>query len=204
MANITNVDYAAIPSKAQQMRTLGQELNNELTTAYQRIAEMHNNWYGKRYNDLVKEFNEMIPKINELLELVVGEIPFTLETIANNYSQADQGLNVTNASKTVPKKISDLTVPEDVGMKFVTSEVESVKTNVSNNFKVSKDKMNSIESAYGQIDWKSEAAENFAIKFKKLKSDIVSSFENIDSQFGKLMSQTLSDIQSTESANTVQ
>lgn len=204
MANITNVDYAAIPAQAQQMRTLGQELNRELTTAYQSIANMHNCWYGKRYNELVKEFNNIIPQINELLELVVGEIPFTLETIANNYSQADQGSNVTSAAKTAPNKITDLAISNDVGMKFVTSEVESVKTNVSNNFKKSKDKMNTIESAYGRIQWQSEAAEAFSSKFKKLKADIVTAFENIDSQFTNLMNQTLSDIQSTENANTVQ
>ena len=65
------------------------------------------------------------------------------------------------------------------------------------------DKMNSIESTYGKIDWKSEAADAFASKFKKLKADIVAAFDNIDSQFTTLMNQTLSDIQSTESANTV-
>ena len=103
MANITNVDYVAIPAQAQNMRALGQELNNELSTAYQSIANMHNCWYGKRYNELVKEFNNMVQQINELLELVVGEIPFALETIANNYSQADQGSNITSAAKTAPK-----------------------------------------------------------------------------------------------------
>lgn len=203
MAKITNVDYAAIPAQAQQMRTLGQELNTELATAYKSITNMHNCWYGKRYNELVKEFNKIVPEINELLELVVGEIPFALETIANNYSQADQGSNVTSTSKTAPNKIGELTITNDVGMKFITSEVESVKTNVSNNFKKAKDKMNTIESAYGRIQWQSEASEAFAAKFKKLKTEIVTAFENIDSQFTNLMNQTLSDIQATEDANTV-
>ena len=63
MARIINVDYEAIPAQAQQMRTYGQDLNNELTTAYQSIADMHNSWYGQRYNALVKEFNNIIPQI---------------------------------------------------------------------------------------------------------------------------------------------
>ena len=204
MANITNVDYVAIPAQAQNMRALGQELNNELSTAYQSIANMHNCWYGKRYNELVKEFNNMVQQINELLELVVGEIPFALETIANNYSQADQGSNITSAAKTAPKKIIDLSISNDVGMKFLTSDVETIKTNVSNNFKNSKEKMNAIETAYERINWQSEASEAFESKFKKLKADIVTAFENIEAQFTSLMNQTLSDIQATESANTVQ
>lgn len=204
MANITSVDYVAMPSQAQQMRTLGQELNSELTTAYQNVANMHNYWYGQRYNDLVKEFNNLVPEINELLELVVGKIPYALETIANNYSQADRGSNVTNAVKTSHKKIANLSLSNDVGMKFVTTEVESVKTKISNNFKTAKDKMNNIESAYLKIQWKSEASETFATTFKKLKANIVGAFENINSQFTKLMNQTLSDIQATENANTIQ
>ena len=70
MARIMNVDYEAIPGKAQQMRSQGEELNTELTTAYQSITDMHNAWYGKRYNELVKSFNNIIPQINEMLQLV--------------------------------------------------------------------------------------------------------------------------------------
>ena len=135
MARIMNVDYEAIPGKAQQMRSQGEELNTELTTAYQSIADMHNAWYGKRYNELVKSFNNIIPQINEMLQLVVGDIPFALETVANNYSQADKGSNVTSANNTAPKKISNLSLSNDVGMKFLTSEVSSTQSKVSTNFK---------------------------------------------------------------------
>ena len=81
MARISEVDYEAIPGQAAQMRSLGQALNSEMTTAYQSVAAMHESWYGIRYNALVKEFNNLIPIINEMLKLVVQEIPFALETI---------------------------------------------------------------------------------------------------------------------------
>ena len=203
MARIINVDYEAIPAQAQQMRTYGQDLNNELAAAYQSIADMHSSWYGQRYNALVREFNNIIPQINEMLELVVGEIPFALETVANNYSQADKGANVTGASKTAPKRISSLAISNDVGMKFLTSEVSTVQNKVSNNFSNARDKMNTIESAYARIQWQSEASEAFAAKFKKLKTEIVNAFENLNQQFVTLMKQTQEDIQATENANTV-
>ena len=88
-------------------------------------------------------------------------------------------------------------------MRFLTSEVTTVKNNVSTNFKNSVEKMNEIESTYNTIQWQSEAAEAFRAKFTKLKGEIISSFENINSQFTTLMEQTLSDIQATENANTV-
>jgi len=204
MANITTVDYEAIPSQAQQMRNLGYELNKELTTAYQSISNMHNVWYGKRYNELVKSFNEMAPKINSLLDIVIGEIPFALETIANNYSRADQGCNVIAAQKTTSEKMPEMTLSNDVGMRFITSEVEQVKLNVSSNFTRAEGKMDDIANVYKRIQWKSEASEAFFTKFTKLQADIVASFENINSQYTKLMNETLTDIQNTENANTVQ
>lgn len=203
MAKIQNVNYEAIPAQAKQMRAQGESLNSELTKAYKSIADMHTNWYGKRYNELVKSFNNIIPQINELLELVVGEIPYTLETVANNYAQADRGSNVTSASKSAPKKITNLTLSNDVGMKFLTSEVQTTQQNVSNNFSNAKDKMNAVESAYNRIEWQSEASDAFKAKFTKLKSSIISAFDEINTQFKQLMSQALNDVQSAESANTV-
>lgn len=203
MANIVNVNYEAIPTHARQIRTHAQELNTEMVNVYNSIADMHNYWYGKRYNALAKEFNNIIPEVNDLLELVVGDIPYLLETIANNYAQADKGSNVTSAMKADPKKVTALAMPGDVGMKFVTEEVKTIKTKVSTNFKIAKEKMNSIEATYNKIEWKSEASEAFKAKFTKLKANIVAAFENLDTQFTKLMAQTMEDVQASESANTV-
>lgn len=203
MAKIVSVDYEAIPRQAMEMRNHGKDLNNELSTAYKSIESMHKSWYGKRYNSLVQEFNKITNEVNELLQLVVGDIPFTLETVANNYAQADKGSTVTRAVKEAPKKIATISEPNDVGMKFMTSEVADTQKSVSKNFKNAKNKMDIIESSYERINWQSEAAQAFKAKFKKLKNDIVNSFDDIDMKFTKLMEQTKDDIQSTENANTV-
>ena len=203
MANIQKVDYEAMPSQAKQMRADGKQLNSEMTKAYKSVADMHNSWYGKRYNELVKSFNNMIPDINDMLKLVVTEIPYSLETVANNYSQADKGANATSASNEAPNKITSITLSNDVGLKFVTSNVSSVQTQISTNFKNAKVQMNNIESEYNKIKWQSEAADAFKAKFTKLKSNIVSSFEKIETQFTKLMTQTKQDIDKAEKANTV-
>ncbi len=64
--------------------------------------------------------------------------------------------------KTSPKKITNLTIHNDVGMKFVTSNVESVQKSVSTNFKNAKDQMNKIQAEYTKkIKWQSEASEAF-------------------------------------------
>ena len=198
MARIMSVDYEGIPAKARIIRTQGQELNNEITNAYTSIANMHSSWYGKRYNELAILFNNLIPEVNELLTLTVQEIPFALETVANSYSQADSGENVANVERTEPKAVPTLAIPSDVGMKFISNEVNNIKDKVSTNFKNARSKMDEIESTYRQIDWQSEASETFSAKFTNLKRKIIVAFEEIETQFTNLMAEALNDIQNTE------
>ena len=204
MARIDHVDYEAMPRQAKAMREYALELNSELRAAYTNIGEMHNSWYGVRYNELVKDFNELIPQINDLLKLVVTEIPFAVETVANNYAQADKGQNVTSAEETSANNIENLPITNDVGMRFMTSDVVNTQRNVSAKFDSSKELMNKIESEYNRVDWQSEASESFKARFEKLKNDILSAFDNINNEFSKLMTQTQEDIENTEKSNTVQ
>ena len=204
MARIDHVDYEAMPRQAKAMREYALELNSELRAAYTNIGEMHNSWYGVRYNELVKDFNELIPQINDLLKLVVTEIPFAVETVANNYAQADKGQNVTSAEETSANNIENLPITNDVGMRFMTSDVANTQRNVSAKFDSSKELMNKIESEYNRVDWQSEASESFKARFEKLKNDILSAFDNINNEFSKLMTQTQEDIENTEKSNTIQ
>lgn len=204
MARIDHVDYEAMPRQAKAMREYALELNSELRAAYTNIGEMHNSWYGVRYNELVKDFNELIPQINDLLKLVVTEIPFAVETVANNYAQADKGQNVTSAEETSANNIENLPITNDVGMRFMTSDVANTQRNVSAKFDSSKELMNKIESEYNRVDWQSEASESFKARFEKLTNDILSAFDNINNEFSKLMTQTQEDIENTEKSNTVQ
>ena len=204
MAKIDHVDYEAMPRQAKAMREYALELNNELRTAYSNVGEMHNSWYGVRYNELVKDFNELIPQVNDLLKLVVTEIPFAVETIANNYAQADKGQNVTSAEETSANNIENLPITNDVGLRFMTAEVANTQRSVSEKFDASKELMNKIEAEYNRVEWQSEASESFKARFNKLKNDILMAFDNINNEFSKLMTQTQQDIETTEKANTVQ
>lgn len=203
-AKIQVVDYNAIPGIAKRMRENGEKLNHEIITAYNRIADMHEIWYGIRYNELIKSFNNLVNSVNEILALVVETFPFSLETVSNNYSRADKGVNACNAQQTAPEKVVDLKVFNDVGMRFLRAEVSDVKTNVSNNFKNAESYMNAIEGIFKEITWQSEAADAYKSKFAMLKKKIIADFEQIEEDFTKLMKQSEEDIQAAEDANTVQ
>lgn len=203
MAKIQYVDYEAIPGQAKEMRSCGKQLNSEVIKVYTSVEEMHGHWYGLRYNELVKAFNNMIPKLNEMLTLVVTDIPYALESIANNYSLADKGAKITVASNEGPNKLTNLPIISDVGMKFISNNVLTIQQSISANFKNAKEQMDRIESIYARVQWQSEAAEVFKARITKLKNEIVASFESINTEFVRLMEQTQKDIERTENANKV-
>ena len=203
MAKIQYVDYEAIPGQAKEMRSCGKQLNSEVTKIYSSVEEMHGHWYGIRYNELVKGFNNLIPRLNEMLTLVVTELPYALETIANNYSLADKGTKITVASSEGPNKLTNLPIINDVGMKFITTSVHEKQQSISANLKNAKEQMDRIESIYLRVQWQSEAAEAFKARLSKLKNEIVASFESLNTDFVRLMEQTQKDIEIAENANKV-
>ena len=203
MSKVEYVDYRDLAVKAKDIRNHAKGLNEQCTKIYQEIINMHQSWYGKRYNELAKDFNELAPSINEMLKLTYGEIPFALETIANNFSQADTGANTTSAQQTQEAKMPNVPTPNDVGMRFMEVQVKDTKTKVVQGFKNANEKMKAIETTYNKISWKSESSEAFRAKFTKLKNQITKEIDQLNSQFDKLMNQTMEDVRTTEKKNTV-
>lgn len=204
MANIADADYEQMAKVAKEMREGAVELNTELKNAYAKVEEMHNSWYGVRYNELVKIFNEMEPQLNELLKLIVTDIPFSMETIANTYSNADRFQNVISAEETNANLISALPITNDVGMRFVSGDVNNAQRTISEGFNKTKDLMSKVRAQLDNVSWRSEAADTYRLKMKELEDKINSAFDNINTQFVRLMNQTQQDIENAEKSNTVQ
>jgi uncharacterized protein YukE len=204
MAKIDNVDYNAIPALAEQMKTYGQELNGILSLVYQVVEDLHSYWTGGAYNELVGQFNIMIPALNKILELVVGQIPVALGTIANNYGLADTGSIVQSVVEAVSNNIVELPISNDAILSYDSAKVEEIRETIANYFRNAIDKMNQVESIFAIIPWKSEASEAFEARFNKIKADVIASFENILNSFLNLMAQTEANMQAAENANTVQ
>ena len=203
MSRVENVDYRDLAVKAKDIRNHAKGLNEQFSKIYLEITTMHQSWYGKRYNELAKDFNELAPSINEMLKLTYGEIPFALETIANNFSQVDTGSKTTSAQQTQETKMPNIPTPNDVGMRFMEVQVKDTKTKVVQGFKNANEKMRAIENTYNKIAWRSESAEAFRAKFTKLKNQITKEIEQLKTQFDKLMEQAMEDLRVTEKKNTV-
>lgn len=198
-----HVDYKRMPKQAQQMREQGIELNNELIKVYDNVDKMRKNWYGERYNELLKFFNALIPQINDMTKLVVDGFPSTLESISNNYSGADKGNTVTSVNTGMAKQIQKITDSPITTFGFNTIIVRDVQNQVKTGFTKSIDKMNQIESIYKGIDWNSDSANNFRNKFTKLKTEIIQAFNEINKQFKELMDKAVEDVEKSEKSSDV-
>lgn len=204
MSKIRRADYEIIATQAKKIREHGKQLNSEIIKVYSNLESMHEFWYGKRYNTLLKVFNTIIPQVNEMLEIVVGKLPYVLELIANNYSKVDIGQNETVADNTKPNRIKELVITNDEGMRFLSGKVIDMQEEISKCFERAKYEMNQIEIEYSKILWESESSELFKQKYCQLKNAIIVLLENVDVEFKKLMAQTENNIEGAEKNNTVE
>lgn len=201
MARIETVDYERIPSEAKQMRELGQQLNNEFVNVYQNVDEMRSDWYGRRYNTLLTEFNKVIPILNDMFDLVVTKLPYNLETVANNYSNADQGQNVCQAQQVAYTKINELGISSATGLRFITESISAAQMKITSSFDKASEFMVRIEQVLNGMTWESDAAAVFKNQFRTMKNNIVNAISEIKNAFITNMNQTKEDIQAAESAN---
>ena len=98
----------SIPAKTDQMRGVGRELNEKMQNMYDKIRELHEFWYGERYNRLEEGFNKIRPSVNNIVELLFTQLPSSLDTIANNYSKLDRSMNIRTVSDEKPRIIEEL------------------------------------------------------------------------------------------------
>lgn len=205
MANIGNVDYMSIPAKTDQMRGVGRELNEKMQNMYDKIRELHEFWYGERYNRLVEGFNKIRPSVNNIVELIFTQLPASLDTIANNYSKLDRSMNIRTVSDEKPRIIEELPKMDDTGkFRFISNSVAEVKQEVEAKISKGIELIDEFENIYRTIDWESDAATAYQSLFAKLKEEVVTSLNNLKKDFTELMLQAEQDAKLTEDTNTVE
>ena len=203
MAQIRSVVYTELPDQAKQIRGKAGELNTKLHTIYQSVDTMRAEWYGKRYNDLVSTFNGMVPSLNQIVDLMFREVPSTLETIANNYSNVDRGSNITTVDNTPANRLQDIPNSTEVGMRFQTNPVTETKAKCNSLFAEVVTNLNELQTLVTNLSWDSDASVQFRDRFQSLKNSIIASIEDVKAKFEQTMQQALADMQATETANTV-
>lgn len=204
MARIGNVDYMSIPGKTDQMRGVGRELNEKIQSVYDDVKNLHEYWYGERYNRLVEGFNKIRPTLNNIVKLIYTELPSSLDTIANNYSKLDRGMSIRTLNEELPKAIEEIPIVANDGkFRFVSTNVANTKQDVEGKINKAVELINEFENIYRAIEWESDAATAYETVFGKLKGEVVESLNNLKKEFTELMAQAEQDARLTENTNTV-
>lgn len=197
------IDYNGIPGESDKIRRLAQEVYKKLLDAYKNASEMHVCWYGKRYNELITNFNNVAPVLNEYLKVVVTEIPYMFDEIANEISNFDIQQNVTTARKDEFQKIQEISIINDVGMRYLQNEVVNYQTNIEADFNTVKDYMSLIQKIVNQMQLQCDGSDEFRTQFKKFVDSFKQVLDNIQTSFTKLMNQDREEMENAEKANTV-
>lgn len=202
MSTDIKIDYENMPNQSNGIRNAALEINGKLLDVYQKIYEMHAHWYGKRYNELVLKFNELVPQLNQFLEVIVTEIPYMFEGIANNFSEIDIKQNVAVVRKESYQKIQAIEIFNDVGMRYLQSEVEPYQTEIVEDFHSAKDFMDEMQKTLEQIVLECDRADEFRNQFRILANTFKQVLDNVETQFTELMNKDREQIENAEKANT--
>lgn len=201
MSDSISIDYENIPAQSKNIRGLAREINNKLLNVYGKIAEMHVCWYGKRYNELVTNFNELVPQFNQFLNVIVGEVPYMFEKIANSISDVDVKYNVAVPQRESVQKIQLLPVIDDVGMRYISAEVDEINTNVVKLLQDAEDTMEGIKRIVEQINIDCDGSAEFKNQFSRLSDAFQYTINNVEKQFSELMKQDKELMETAEKKN---
>lgn len=204
-AKIKQANYGIIARQAKDMRKKGQTLNINFTNIHSELdTTLKNGWSGKRYNKLAQIFNKIVPTLNTALNVIVDEIPYNLQLVANNYSQADADYNCTTATHEAPRKIKELgKTDENDNIKLLSAQVRASEKKVSRNIEDAIVKLNEIVKLFDGIAWQSEARERFKENLHKYQNDIKKTFEEIQTIISTYMTKAATKADAAESANTI-
>ena len=201
MGSQIEIDYENIPAQSKNIRGLAREINNKLLNVYGKIAEMHVCWYGKRYNELVTNFNELVPQFNQFVDVIVGEVPYMFEKFANSISDVDVKYNVAVPQRESVQKIQLLPVIDDVGMRYISAEVDEINTNVVKLLQDAEDTMEGIKRIVEQINIDCDGSAEFKNQFSRLSDAFQYTINNVEKQFSELMKQDKELIETAEKKN---
>ena len=121
-----------------------------------------------------------------------------METIANDYSKLESGMDSTSAVNISPIRIQLLDMKNDVGMRFISSEVITIHESIKQDFETVVSDLNEYQGIFSQIDWNSDAANVYKSKFDRIKDSFNNKIDDINAKFDAIIIQTEEDVENAE------
>ena len=195
--------FEEMSSLAGTVNSMGGDVRNYFKAAYTRLQNMSADWYGTRYNELMRSFNgELRNLVNQMIDLTEHIIPVEIEKIRNNYARVNGDALVNRIADVKPEQISEIPMSETASLHFDDAKVEEAKKEVLNNFMNADERVGDIKSSINSMSsWEGEASETFNRKINELQASINKAIEEIKTQFNSAMEAASKDYNLAENKN---
>ena len=195
------VDCDNLNSVANQISSCGENINTSISDMCEKINNLHNYWQGERYNSFVQDFNSVVIGLNNILEMYVQKLPNILKRVAYNYKQADKQNGMAPSRDSNIKIVAQITVNKDEKMKFITSKVSIIQSEISKSLSKVKDKINSISRLCKSVSWESDTSKTFKNQIKKVNNQAIFTIEMVQNKLDNAINQAKADVESAENAS---
>ena len=138
-----------------------------------------------------------------IVDGVPAGIKIDEEFIQNEMNRRKPGQNkFATARKEGYKSIQEIQIFNDVGMRYLQSEVDPYQTEIVSDFRSAKELMDLMQKTVEQIILQCDGADEFRSQFRNLVSSFKQVLDNVESQFVELMNKDREQIEKAEKLNT--
>ncbi|MBQ3475005.1 MAG: hypothetical protein IJH20_02415 [Bacilli bacterium] len=198
-------------TEVSQIRTLARQINKDVCTAYKQANLAKADWQGDQYDEMVKIFQTYKSKIDSMLELVVTNIPTSLETISNigiaTY-QSKYGSQVSpdTAAVETPTALETLTESGRGGswlsgdyadLSIVRPYITEVNTSIESAKKALKDINGKVQ---GLTSWTGPDATKYKEQLSTLAGDLDKNFTTMNENFETLATEAVNKLKAQQDA----
>ena len=166
----------------------GEGIYNSMVTVYDTIENMHKNWHGERYYNVITTFNQLVEGVNSMID-AIGEVSVNLAKAVNNYVSADAG-TIRASANPISGKVSTMTIPNDEDIDFEPNAISADLATVNNKFTEIRNRIDEIESNINSMQWESAGADRFRSAFKDAKAKIEENMTTLNKEITKYIEES--------------
>lgn len=198
MADIKEIDYDQMITKASNIASAADDMQKSVKEAFQKIQEMSDSWFGQSYDNFIDTVNMSVTGLNNLFETSVSDIPHEIAAKAKSYASANQATVGASFSEQIALILSELSkTNKGSKLRFRSSEIANYQTQIKTKFENANscaDKALGIAESLSS-DWQSISGDSNIMELKV-------AFNSVKSILSKLS--TALDSQITAQSNTIE
>lgn len=203
MADIKEIDYDMIITKASQIANSANNMQESIKSAFNEIDKMREVWFGQSYDNFINTVNVSITGLNKVFEVTVSDIPHEIAAKARSFASANQSTVSTSLSDQVAIMLTDLTkTNKGSKLRFQSDNVTAAQSTIKAKFE---EAASYAEEAYATSDslteaWNSISGDSNIRELKNAFNRVKTIMNSLSSALDGQISQQATTINALEAA----